>query len=217
MKKNFIFITVALILLFQVKLFANIKDSAHDFSTDDMRSSHGIGEICKICHTPHNAGSSAVPLWRGHLSSSTVYTLYPSDGSMDATVGQPQGSTKACLTCHDGSIAKGAMVGCGSCHFQSTRHPEYPYVRNTDLSNDHPVSFVYNAELALQDGALQDPSTPVPALGDKTIQSGMLYKNRLECSSCHDVHKTKGDSKTAEHLLLVTNDQDKLCLTCHIK
>jgi len=217
MKKNIISIVLTFVLLFQVKSFAGIKNSAHDFSTAGIRDSHGIGEICKICHTPHNSGSKEVPLWRGHLSSSVTFTLYKSD-TLDASVNQPMAPTKACLTCHDGSVAKQKVTSCGSCHFASTKHPDYP-VRDTNLGNDHPVSFKYDSDLLKKDTALVDPGTPVPSLGGKPIKTGMLYQERLECSSCHDVHATKGDSKypTTKHLLLVDNKNDGLCFTCHIK
>lgn len=214
--KNLILSTMAFIFLVQGGSFAGITGSPHDFSGAGIRDTHGIGEICKICHTPHNAGSNTVPLWRGRLSSTLTYTLYGSD-TLDATVNQPLAPTKACLTCHDGSIAKGPVTGCSSCHFSSTRHPEYP-AKSTDLTNDHPVSFKYDSTLAQQDGALQDPSVAtVSSLGGKTIKEGMLYEDRLECTSCHDVHAAKGDSKITAKLLLVNNDQSKLCLTCHSK
>jgi len=217
---------IVFILAVQVRLFAEIKGSFHDFS-DTMRlrsTTHGIREICKVCHTPHNGGTTEVPLWRGNLTQgdfpsdnprySVVYQLYSSD-FLDATVNQPRSPSKACLTCHDGTISKGPVVDCRSCHYV----PDSPlYVRNTDLTNDHPFSFTYDASLAQKDGALQNPgSTPVVSLGGKTIRQGMLYQDRLECPSCHDVHATKGDSATAPHLLLVNNQDDKLCLTCHIK
>lgn len=150
-----------------------------------------------------------MPLWRGHLSSSLTYKLYSSD-TLDATVNQPLAPTKACLTCHDGLIAKGPVTGCTSCH--------KVHGGNIDLSNDQPASFTFDTALAQKDSALQDPgSTQVPSLGGKTIKEGMLYQDRLECTSCHDVHAAKGDSATAPKLLLVDNRQDKLCFTCHIK
>jgi len=213
---NRVLIVTIFLLSFQTALFATIAGSPHDFSGDTLRDTHGIGEICKVCHTPHNAGSNLVPLWRGRLSSATTYALYSSD-TLDATVNQPLVPTKACLTCHDGAIAKGPVTGCESCHYSSTRHPEYP-AKNADLAKNHPVSFRFDTALAQQDGALQDPSVAtVSSLGGKTIKEGMLYQDRLECSSCHDVHSAKGDSKTAPKLLLVSNDQSSLCLTCHVK
>lgn len=220
------FFLILLILNIQARLFAGIVGSAHDFS-DTMRlrsTTHGIREVCTVCHAPHNGGTTEVPLWRGNLAQgdfpsdnprySFVYQLYSSD-TLDATVNQPRAPSKACLTCHDGTISKGPVVNCRSCHYVPDSDL---YRRNTNLTNDHPFSFTFDTALAQKDGALQDPAgTPVPSLGGKTIQRGMLFQNRLECPSCHDVHATKGDSATAPHLLLVDNKNNKLCVTCHNK
>ncbi len=225
LKKFFILIIWIFLLFNNAKLFAYISGSPHDFSRAPRMPykgagtmDHGEGEICKVCHTPHNSLSTEVPLWRGSLGTSgwsgtdITYTLYSSD-TLDSAVSQPRASSKACLTCHDGAIATSSATDCLACHknFSSSG-------KNSILSNDHPISFIFDTALAQQDGALQDPaSTPVASLGGKTIQGGMLFQNRLECPSCHDVHANKGDSAIAPHLLLVANTQDKLCLTCHNK
>lgn len=203
-----LFILIGIVLVSQTRSFAYIKGSPHDFSGIAMTGSNG--EVCRVCHVPHNGRSTEVPLWRASLFPVITYTLYSSD-TLDATVNQPMVPTKACLTCHDGSTARSPANGCSMCHTKNQL--------GTDLSNDHPVSFIYDTALAQKDSALRDPkNTPVSSLGDKTIRDGMLYQDRLECTSCHDVHATKGDSSDPQaHLLLVKNDQSHLCLTCHNK
>ncbi len=68
-------------------------------------------QICIFCHTPHNATLGITPLWNRKLSSAT-YTPY-SSSSLDAEtilggpLGQPGGSSKLCLSCHDGTLAIG--------------------------------------------------------------------------------------------------------------
>lgn len=199
------------VLIFSKTSSAGIVGSPHDFSYAPVfPSDHGPGEICKVCHVPHNAGTTDLPLWRGSLGSNGTYTLYSSD-TLDATVNQPMVPTKACLSCHDSTIGRGPLHGsCLDCH---------SFHGNTlNLAVHHPVSFTYDTTLAQADGALHDPSAAtVPSLGGKTIQQGMLYQNRMECASCHDVHATKGDSTTAPNLLLVANNRSRLCLTCHNK
>lgn len=218
--KKFIFAAIAFVFFVQAELFAQIVGSPHDFS--GTTDNHNDGEICKACHTPHNAGSTEAPLWRGSLGTGgwsgthVTYNLYSSD-TLDATVNQPLTPSKACLTCHDGSIAIGPTSGyvneCVRCHKNFTNSG-----KNTDLTNDHPISLTFDAALAQADVGLRDPSgTPVPSLGGKTIRQSMLYQDRLECTSCHDVHATKGDSKIAPKLLLVNNSSSALCLTCHNK
>jgi len=80
------------------------------------------------------------------------------------------------------------------------------------LEDDHPVSFVYNTALSMQDDGLKDPAMESTALGN-TIEIDLLYGGRVECASCHDVHDTAGISK----LLRFSNDESALCLTCHDK
>lgn len=190
--------------------FAVITGSAHDFSNQSFwNPSH---EICNVCHTPHNASSTIAPLWNHQLSSAT-YTLYSSP-TLNATPGQPGPSSKACLSCHDGTVALDSYGGRVGTNFNIGR-----YGLGTDLSNDHPVSFTYDPALATADGGLYDPTVQtVPALGNRTIDNGMLVGHKLECISCHDVHADKGYSgMRGGHLILVTNYNSALCLTCHRK
>jgi predicted CXXCH cytochrome family protein len=78
----------------------------------------------------------------------------------------------------------------------------------TDLSNDHPISFTYDAALATTDGGLVSPASA------SSVVAGIpLYSASLECASCHDVHKTAGFDK----FLRVSNAASALCLKCHIK
>src|SRR3989338_1326057 len=147
-----IVITLVVLTFFSLvagsRLFAAITGSEHDFS---VNSWNPTGEICIVCHTPHNASSTIAPLWYHALTSST-FTVYSSP-SLQATVGQPNASSKACLSCHDGTVgldAYGARPGTtlltGSANF------------GTDLSNDHPISFTYDATLATTDGTLFNPA-----------------------------------------------------------
>jgi len=188
---------------------AGITGSKHDFSSNSWNTT---GEICRVCHTPHNATSTIVPLWN-HALTTAAFTAY-SSYSLNAAVGQPSPSSKACLSCHDGTIALDSFGGAAGSNFISGS-PKL----GTDLSNDHPVSFTYDAALATADGGLYDPTLKtVGALGGKTIAAGMLISgNKVECSSCHDVHRGKGNSVTAGRLLLVNNTGSALCLTCHNK
>ncbi len=182
--------------------FAVITGSAHDFSNDAWNSS---SQICLPCHTPHNANATYKPLWNHAITAST-FTVY-SNSSMDATVGQPDGASKLCLSCHDGTVALGSYGGAtGTTMITGTA------LLGTDLSNDHPVSFTYDAALATTDGELYNPTTANSGLGG-TIAADMLESGKVQCSSCHDVHNTANVAK----LLVKTNAASALCLTCHNK
>ncbi|MHB8482530.1 MAG: cytochrome c3 family protein [Nitrospiria bacterium] len=75
-------------------------------------------EICVFCHTPHGANQAAAasiqaPIWNRQLSSSQ-YTLYDQvwsksfDGKLN--LGAPTGYSRLCLSCHDGTVALGAVI-----------------------------------------------------------------------------------------------------------
>ncbi len=81
----------------------------------------------------------------------------------------------------------------------------------TDLSDDHPVSFLFDAALASADGGLFDPTTQSSGLGG-TIDDDMLFSNKVQCASCHDPHD---DANWP--FLVKSNAASALCQTCHTK
>jgi predicted CXXCH cytochrome family protein len=198
-----ILVVVSMVLYGQFG-FSQITGSAHDFSGKTWNSS---GEICIVCHTPHNAQSvTGSPLWN-HSTTSTTFTLY-STSTLDATVGQPSGTSKLCLSCHDGTVAIDNFGGVTS----GTNFVGGTDSLGTSLSDDHPVSFTYDNTLASTDGELYNPATQSSGLGG-TIDNDMLYAGKVECASCHDVH----NSANITHLLVKSNAASALCLTCHDK
>ena len=182
---------------------AQITGSAHDFSGETWNPS---GEICITCHTPHDADASNTPLWNHEVTVAT-FTIYSST-TLDATTGQPDGASKLCLSCHDGTVALDNFGG----NTTGTNFATGNELIGTDLSDDHPVSFTYDATLASTDGELKDPTTANSGLGS-TIDADLLKAHKMECASCHDVHNGSGVSK----LLVKSNSGSALCLTCHSK
>ena len=85
---------------------AQLAQSVHDFSAQGW----GTTEICQPCHTSQNALTALpVVLWN-HEVSTGPYTVYDSP-TMNATTGQPNGVSKACLSCHDGTVALDSFAG----------------------------------------------------------------------------------------------------------
>lgn len=207
MKKLNLFLTLATLIVFSQFGFAQITGSAHDFSAELWNTSSQ--EICIVCHTPHNATTIAdAPLWN-HALSTASFTLY-SSGTLNATMGQPDGSSKLCLSCHDGTVAIANYGGVVNDPTLMTG----AFLVGTDLSNDHPVSFTYNAALALADPGLVNPITaPSGIPGGTNINADMLISGKMQCSSCHDVHNSAGIGS----LLVKSNIGSALCLTCHDK
>ena len=184
--------------------------SPHDFS----QSLWTGGEICIACHTPHNANASVTeaPLWNHDLSVES-YTLYDSP-TLDATTVQPAGTSKLCLSCHDGTVALDNSA-------QGQKMTGTSAIGLDGLSNDHPISFAYTSTLATTDGALHNPATTQVTIGSGndtksgTITDVMLIGGQVQCATCHDVHNKFTDGGTS--LLRVSNAGSGLCLTCHNK
>jgi hypothetical protein len=166
-------------------------------------------QVCVFCHTPHEASTGVVaPLWNRAMSTQT-YVPYQSS-SMDASVGQPGGSSKLCLSCHDGSMgvdkvnalngAKNVTITMGPAGAPLASPVKVPnanttgFTRNlgTNLSNDHPISFSYTAALATADGELRGPDTVVKnrSAGDGTAAAPKmpLEGGQVQCTTCHDPH-----------------------------
>lgn len=181
---------------------AGISGSAHDFSGKIWNTT---GEVCVVCHTPHNAVASSAPLWN-HKMSTATFTVYSSP-TLKATVGQPSASSLACLSCHDGTVALDSFGG-----RTGTQFIQGDAKLGTDLNNDHPISFLYDTALAHNKKNMADPSTTTSGLGS-TIQNDLLFTNKMECASCHDVHNGTNVAK----LLVKSNAGSQLCLTCHAK
>ena len=180
-------------------------------------------QLCVFCHTPHGAATGVTPLWNRKVAGNGYtqsYVLYDSS-TLDAkqvqgSLEQPGGSSKLCLSCHDGTVAVGnvnVLNGTSptpnptnNSTIATTGGPNMPtgsgattgFTRNlgTNLSNDHPISVSYNDALAFRDGELRTPSTNSSLVGVRT--SGNKPKLKLENTG------TPGD-----------NQAQVQCATCH--
>lgn len=216
-----------------------VAGSPHDLSQASWNSRKGV---CSPCHAAHHTDPNQIaPLWV-HATTKATFTPYDSP-TMDATVGLPSGSSLACLSCHDGTVAVNQFISGMSGATAEFIDPSAQI--GPDLHTTHPISFTYDAALAAADGGLENPTTykigdpkstltvniaPVPAswsgtsLTGKTIDEAMLINHKMECGSCHDVHKMEG-SAPSSGIMTRLSGQDAgsptrgsiLCRTCHIK
>lgn len=200
--------TLFLLLIFLLTLSEvnpqSIVNTAHNMSISGPGTVKATSEseICIFCHTPHNARPDH-PLWNREDPGST-YILYNST-TTQALIGQPDGSAILCLSCHDGTIALGNVLSRSTpITFAGgvTTMPTGTSNLTTDLSNDHPISFVYNSALASADGELKDPST--------LTGNVKLENSKMQCTSCHDPHKN-----LYTDFLVATSQASDLCLNCH--
>jgi hypothetical protein len=135
----------------------------------------------------------------------TGWTLYSSK-TLKATLNQPEGATKLCLGCHDGTYS----------HITT---PSRTFLPADGLARSHPVSFVYDAALVALKPTLKDPTSTQSGLGG-TIDSDLLDINHeMQCTSCHDVHISAVDPT---RMLRYAWDPEartdaNMCKVCHNK
>ena len=144
----------------------SILDSKHNLSAygpGSVRASNET-EICIFCHTPHNS-SPIQPVWNRNVPVN-AYTVYSSN-SLVAKPGQPTGTSKLCLSCHDGSIAVGSVLSRDMPIAMAggiTTLPAGGTNLGTDLSDDHPISFRYDQTLASQNVKVKPPAQLPPTV-----------------------------------------------------
>jgi len=195
-----------------------IVGTAHDLSANGYSG----GEICVVCHTPHNSDTTIAeaPLWN-HAITGVTFSMYSSD-TLDAIQdGQPTGTSKLCLSCHDGVTAVDSFGGnTGTIVMNGA-----VAVGLDGLANDHPISIAYDTALSQTDPGLYDPVVATVTIGeggDKTrtgtVDELMLSAGKVQCTSCHDVHNNfVGGGTNDQPFLKVSKGGSRICLTCHNK
>ena len=155
---------------------ASVVNTPHNLGTTNQTGGQifsGTTEICIFCHTPHGGNQSvAAPIWNRTVSSTSVYTRFSAMNRITFDADEaPIGSVSiACLSCHDGTQARdavingpgsgnnGNLVGIGTWTdggFSASRYlsglnasdngtltGDLIYL-GTDLRNDHPISMQY--------------------------------------------------------------------------
>jgi predicted CXXCH cytochrome family protein len=157
---------------------ASVSNTKHNLSSNSSGAHIAGGastEICIFCHTPHGGDQSvAAPIWNRQVSSTSVYTRFSNMGRITFDAKEaPVGSVSiACLSCHDGTQARDAVinspgsdstgwvVGSGPTAWSDGTNTATGYLSDlnasdngtmggdmiylgTDLRNDHPISMQY--------------------------------------------------------------------------
>jgi len=192
---------------------AGIKGSKHDFSDTGWAG----GQICIVCHTPHNGATQVVgPLWN-HAISSQTYLVYDSPTiTRKPEQPQPGSISRLCLSCHDGTIALDSFGGKTGA---TTMDPESTAMLGADLRNDHPIGIAWNHDAPATSPNVaknecivcHDNFLPTKATAGKELK---FFNGKVECASCHDVHNSRVmDVK----LLRKPLQNSQLCQHCHFK
>lgn len=216
MKRPFLIVLAALVLTALLgfgALAGSIINSKHDLSAGSLNGgiTSSESQVCIFCHTPHNATANTPPLWNRGIGAGS-YQMYSNPGGIQGQIASaPDGGSELCLSCHDGTIALNSIINesaSGTPTLTDARTPSHLTAEGkltgyaligTDLSNDHPISITY---AYLDDEGLNDPAT----------LSLPLYNNKVQCSSCHNVHNPDNTP-----FLRINNLGSALCLECHNK
>jgi len=205
-------------------------------------------QICIFCHTPHNSTPQGA-LWNrkdttatfGHYSTATLVILH-APTKTTASYGEPNGSSRLCLSCHDGVTALGLLKN-GPQIFMQGGNDLITGIAKFDANKvrkgHHPVSFRFNP--AVRDAinvqksgvnAVQLPTLPAV----KRFYGTDRVKEWMQCMTCHDPHQNLSDDTAcyggtcggANTRKVVpfwvyhagTNtavaDHDAVCLDCHV-
>ncbi|MBL0211912.1 MAG: hypothetical protein IPQ13_13530 [Holophagaceae bacterium] len=201
-----------------------IVGTAHDLSSTGLNRVTGATNVCIFCHATHSSASTVqqlIPHWNRATTSTTfqMYNFNTSQTLKGSVDNQPTGISLACLSCHDGTIAMGALINAPIEGGQDTYTAIAGGVSNAsgrltganvvgpNLTGDHPVSITYQDNL----------NTGLKVA--TTLTGVKLYPNnstgsKVHCGSCHDVHNYGTIGATAP-FLRVTMVNSALCVACH--
>ena len=227
--KLFIVYCSLFIALVPLVVSAGVFNSKHNLSVSGPGEAKAVSEteICIFCHTPHNAMPNT-PLWNHAVSSAENYINYYSETLKAYSPGGAppiDGFSKLCLSCHDGTIALGAIIGSQRGNIQMLSvpgmveggrlGPEAGGYLGTNLSGGHPISFVFDANLA----SIRNTEPDLMHLNWPIIDPDVkLYPTQkgygVQCTSCHDAcGGGKGGPDAPPFWLKPTYDD--VCLVCH--
>lgn len=209
-------------------------------------------QICIFCHTPHSANvDGGAPLWNRRFSAET-FSRY-SSGTLrirvdpttsaaakydTASSWKPDGSTKLCLSCHDGVVTAehglgdvlvgGPIAMNGDTYISGIA--SFNPSNNKMKTGHHPVSFEYTQSVADSINSFKGSSVFVLP----TLTGVKTYNNKMQCTTCHNAHQNQSNDtecyggtcgvsftqKIAPFWVYggganAIADQQSVCTTCH--
>ena len=178
------------------------------------------------------------PLWNHDPSAVISYTHYTSDTlqsyKFEAEAPPIDGVSKLCLSCHDGTIAVGAVKSrfddiameiseCIDASGKLTSGTGCTGYIGTDLSGGHPISIVFDSNLV---GRRNSSTTLCPLKPPPTRYTEpyvKLYPTRdgygIQCTSCHNPHTNRSmetdESGNKWPPFWQKETHDGVCIVCH--
>ena len=188
-------------------------------ATGDLSTNPGGQQICIFCHTPHSANvAEQAPLWNRNFSAQ-VFQRYTGSSTFRiknlAAAGygagaQPNGSSKLCLSCHDGVADMGNVLRGGPITMSKNvidGIASFNPATNKMRYGHHPVSFVYATGYTFTSSPESQSGTVLPGLpadyvfpqtldGKHTVKLKDTYRDGrgwMQCTTCHDPHQNQSD------------------------
>lgn len=200
-------------------------------------------QVCIFCHIPHN-GNTDGPLWNRKASSATfarysTQTLVIRRSGVPSSYDQPNGSSRLCLSCHDGvtagadlnilgDVAVGGAIAFPAGKGRIDVNSISAFTDQKMKTGHHPVSFVYDAAVYQAiSSAKAGQGYKLPSNPSVKLQK-INNKNWMQCTTCHDPHQNQtaettyplSSRKIAPFWVLgtsgdATTDRDTVCTDCH--
>ncbi|WP_298439733.1 cytochrome C [Geobacter sp.] len=168
-------------------------------------------QVCIFCHTPHNARAQT-PLWNradttqtfGHYSSASL-SIHKDATARSASdyLSEPNGSSRLCLSCHDGVTALGAILRSGfdtsaievNGSDLTVMSGTHVFDRTKVTNSHHPVSFKYTTDVVARLNTLEGPGNSYTLPMDSTSNARGFIKldrdQRVQCTTCHEPHQSQ--------------------------
>lgn len=180
-----------------------VTGSKHDFTRGASNSAVGVAEgpgaRCFFCHASHGSQGGSTKL-SSRPDTPTRAQGYQSN-TMAARAEAISGSSKTCLSCHDGTVAPGKTRTGTSAAAATPLAAGSPANLGTDLRGSHPVS-------------VRTPPTGRVQAPPRDDRVKLDAAGLVQCTSCHDPHAEWGDPSVGK-FLVKPSGRSALCVTCH--
>ena len=241
MKQNIIILVMALTLSsvsFAAPIPGSMADPDNPHNMSNLSSgikaaatlSGGTDQICVFCHTPHSAAPQT-PLWNRPDPTTATFPVYGQpleinrDGAAMALTGYdpnnlnyPNGTSRMCLSCHDGATSIGVVLNGAPITMDSGSETITNISAIIDLASSHPISFKYDNTVLT---TLLDPNKPgAYQLPLVLVDTPLDAAERMQCTTCHDPHEDTSGDASYDNLPFWRHQgnagsYDAVCDNCH--
>lgn len=220
---NRLFIFLFLVFSVEGIIQSGILETKHNLSSSGPGEVKAVSEteVCVFCHVPHNS-YPRTPLWGHALSEVKNYKIYSSNQSVSGRgreYAQPDGSSRLCLSCHDGTVALGAVIGRRRIEFAggvNVLRPGQSGFIGLDLSGSHTISVpIFDSEVNEKNTRGLSILKSVKEMKSDPDGVKLDENNKVQCTTCHDAHSDDNYNSSGIHFWR-KSDFSTLCEVCHV-